>query len=189
MGQRLVVNIRKGKDKTIASCYFHWSGYTRTALDITASIVSNLIGVNTTSASDYDIAVDAFNIENYSVGFEHEEVEYITENLPHIPLNDIPKNNDRNEGLLVISPKGISETEGAGEMTVDIDIVNHTVFGDFLYPDEYIDEMPDVSECEQSPVPLDKELSYDELFVLADDYEDGKSYFSDDDDNVYKGIY
>lgn len=44
MGQRLNIEIMDS-GMTLCNCYYHWSGYTQTALDITQKLV-NLIQAN-----------------------------------------------------------------------------------------------------------------------------------------------
>lgn len=40
MGQRLNIEI-KSKGKVVANCYYHWSAYTMSALQLTKEIISN----------------------------------------------------------------------------------------------------------------------------------------------------
>ena len=59
MGQRLVVNIVKGKH-IIANAYFHWSGYTETAIEITKGVIANIQGIpNIKNKTPLDIAIEA----------------------------------------------------------------------------------------------------------------------------------
>ena len=38
MGQRLNIEIKKG-EQLLANCYYHWSGYSETALELTKKII------------------------------------------------------------------------------------------------------------------------------------------------------
>lgn len=105
MGQRLNTEITRG-DKIITATYYHWSGYTKSAIEITLDALEGLIR-NKNTVDDLDMAVRA--MENTGAGIAEDE------------KNEIPKGRnykdavDRNEGLIAITQDGIDRTESAAE--------------------------------------------------------------------------
>lgn len=191
MGQRLVVNIVKGKH-IIANCYFHWSGYTETAIEITKQVIANVQGIpNIKNKTPLDIAIEAFKLYGYNTGLDKNEVDYIASEYPDVDVNSIPYNNDRNEGIISIKPDGIQDSLSAGEMIVDINIDNDTVLAEYLYPDDSDEYGEDVMECNELTFNPKEPFAFDDIDVvggeiLGDDgsvkggaylYE-GKTYYS-----------
>lgn len=168
MGQRLVVNLVRDNE-IIANSYFHWSGYTETALQMTGNIIANLQSMkDLKKANPLDIAIAAFAIPDYTPGFDSSERDYIEKNYTDRDISEIPFNNDRNEGLMAISKQGIDDSVSAGEMIVDIKIDDGTIVGEFVYPDEsdeYGDDAMEVIELTKNPM---DPMTYDEFYEFEE---------------------
>ena len=188
MGQRLTVTIKKN-GKNIANCYFHWSGYTETAIGITNEVLDNLMSMeNLKTASPLDIAMIGFSLAGYSTGLEGTESNYLNSEYPNVDREQIRFNNDRNEGLICISEKGMDDSIGAGEMLVNIDIGKETVVNEFLYPEDSDEDYGDcVMECAELRYDPQQELSFDEYFDMCRDLYDEDPREASDKRFMYKG--
>lgn len=126
MGQRLVINL-KNEEETIANVYYHWSGYTDSAIDLTSTIIRGLEKYS-------DIADVTFRavkaIAETGAGFNDDAISEAREMFVGI---DLPVCNDRNNGLIEVTSDGIDESIGCAEGIVSIYMDDQTVdFGDFM---------------------------------------------------------
>lgn len=121
MGQRLNIEIVKG-DNVLANAYYHWSGYSNSAIDLVECIIRY-----------YDYA-DKYHHENDTLfaikllektgaGLTEDEVEYVKKKYGETKLSDCK---GRNNGLIAITKKGIEETREWEEARVTIDIDTKT---------------------------------------------------------------
>lgn len=112
MGQRLNIEIRK-EDKVLANAYYHWSGYTSSALVLTDEILKNIDNVN----FDNEVVRAVKLLEVTGAGLTSSGIEILNEDMKNI---DFEKATSRNEGLITISEKGIKETQFWQEARVEI---------------------------------------------------------------------
>lgn len=112
MGQRLNIEIRRD-DKVLANAYYHWSGYTSSALGLTKKILDSKF-LNMTSILDEEKAVRMLEVTG--AGLTNSEFN------EKFTYPKFLKATDRNEGLIAISEKGISETQKWEEARVEIHI-------------------------------------------------------------------
>lgn len=114
MGQRLNIEIKK-KGKRLANCYYHWSGYTTTSLELTQEILSNI--------SDYkDVEDDKKQaillLETTGAGLM--ESEYNT--LPETEKKYHRVGTNRNNGLIAITDEEMNNTEKWEEARVTVNL-------------------------------------------------------------------
>ena len=103
MGQRLNLEI-KTNDTTLANCYYHWSGYTSSALELTKIVLDNL--------SDKELTQD-----------------YAVELLKLTGAGD----SDRNDGLIGVTDEDIEDTRYWAEASVYINLESRKVKLDIFY--------------------------------------------------------
>jgi len=94
MGQRLNIEIESA-GKTLANCYYHWSGYTRSALELTKVIIHYL--------KDKEISKDVLGaidlLTQTGAGLSRQAYDNaIAERLIAFEYKEAPI--DRNEGLI-----------------------------------------------------------------------------------------
>ena len=112
MGQRLNIEIRKD-NKVLANAYYHWSGYTRSALGLTKKILDSKF-LNMSSISDKVKAVKMLEITGAGLTADEFNEEFT--------ISKYKQSLDRNDGLIAISENGISETQKWEEARVEIHI-------------------------------------------------------------------
>lgn len=122
MGQRLNIEIKKKEtNETIANCYYHWSAYTRSALDLTLEIIENTISVNHNEKEvDKMYAIEL--LQSTGGGLMQDEYDKIDdENKKYCKVS-----RNRNLGLISFTDEGIQETRRYEEGRVEIYIPNIT---------------------------------------------------------------
>ena len=174
MGQRLVIDIRDN-EKVLANAYYHWSGYTGSAIELTNQILDNIDHVNP-EYTDIQKAVwllyktgARFNEkECYWMGKQGIDIEPFEFAFDGHPI-------DRNEGLVCVSEKGETENVTWEEAHVDINILTKEVCFYALNvesKDEYQKEVeegyyPAIEEVQTFDIPDELEFSYDEWQEFA----------------------
>lgn len=103
MGQRLNIEIRKD-DKVLANAYYHWSGYTSSALGLTNEILENIDNVN----FDNDVVRAVKLLEVTGAGLTLSEIDNLSEDMKNI---NFKKAIDRSQGFIAISEKEIKNTQ------------------------------------------------------------------------------
>lgn len=124
MGQRLNIEIIDGWGMTLANCYYHWSAYTGSAIELVETIIE---------ASE-DIACDSLLeravklLESTGAGindFEKTRIEADATNK--FDGIDFKPCVDRNKGLISVTLEGISDTRKWEEGRVEINIEDKTI--------------------------------------------------------------
>ena len=116
MGQRLNIEIKKkGKDKTIANCYYHWSAYTESSLLLAKEILENIINYHD-EKDDFKKAVQL--LQSTGAGIIHNEYDILTEEQKRY----CRVGEDRNMGLISFTDKGIEETRTWEEGRIEIEL-------------------------------------------------------------------
>ena len=137
MGQRLNIQF---EDETgvLANAYYHWSGYTSSALTLTNNILSSNL-IDDTTISNKVKAVKL--LETTGAGLTLDEFnEEFTKDL-------YKQSTDRNNGLIAISEKGIEETMQWEEARVTINLDSKQLHFDIYW---------DVNEDDYDPEDLVK---------------------------------
>ena len=116
MGQRLNIEIKKkGKEKTIANCYYHWSAYTESSLLLAKEILENIINYHD-EKDDFKKAVQL--LQSTGAGIIHNEYDILTEEQKRY----CRVGEDRNMGLISFTDKGIEETRTWEEGRIEIEL-------------------------------------------------------------------
>ena len=139
MGQRLNLEIINNDD-VLANAYYHWSGYTRSSLELTKMALGYL--VENTEGDELVRAIRA--LEATGAGLTDVEKKILEKkNLDSL---NFAQAIDRSEGLISISPDGIEETQTWSEGTVIINIEDLKV--DFQALSFYGNEEQYIEHCE-----------------------------------------
>lgn len=143
MGQRLNIEIRKD-NKVLANAYYHWSGYTSSALELTNEILKNIDNVN----FDNDVERAVKLLEVTGAGLTLSEIDNLSEDVKNI---NFEKAIGRNEGLIAISEKGIKDTQYWAEARVELHLDTQNIILDLYYDIEEDDlddeDMPNFYEA------------------------------------------
>jgi hypothetical protein len=134
MGQRLNAEIHYG-DKCLANAYYHWSGYTSSAIHITERIISFFLNIKEADpyslATEDDRTLTAIQIlEATGAGItDPDRTEVMgSENIsPTIKGYGINKATSINDGLIGLTERQMNITRQLEEGRVAIDILNETV--------------------------------------------------------------
>lgn len=144
MGQRLVVTINfQGQD--LAKIYYHWSGYTYSALLETKKIIDCIYNHKDETEEEMLLRLIHF-CENNGGGITGNrglnEFQYIQNLYPNEEFKS--KGIDRNDGLIALSEKGMADlqswSEGDVYINIDEDQVNFCVYSGYESLDEYIED-------------------------------------------------
>lgn len=132
MGQRLNIEIRNGPndDDTLANCYYHWGGYSCSAAGYAELIIKRFYVIQMVKPNaKKDIYYAMALLRSYCEGFPDYEYESICkENLvPIEKRKKLPRCNDRNFGLMMITKEGIEETRKWEEARLVVDISNKVI--------------------------------------------------------------
>ena len=120
MGQRLVVTIKQD-GKAIAKIYYHWSAYTMSALYQTQGIVDCIYNSKDETKDELLLRLIRF-CEKFGGGIrgDNAEFDYVASLYPG---EEFKKDGySRNNGLIALSEKGMTELQGWSEGDVIIDI-------------------------------------------------------------------
>ena len=129
MGQRLVIEIQNNKNKTIATAYYHWSGFTKYAIELTKTVLEEI-----DNSGDYIQALKHTNAK-----------------LPN------EENRNRNDGLIDIEKDDMQESIRWAEQLVKIvlDIDNKIRYIDtekLFYREVYIDDFEKYKEFNKEDI-------------------------------------
>ena len=170
MGQRLNIQF---EDNTgvLANAYYHWSGYTSSAMLLTNEIISSDL-IDDTSISNKVKAVKL--LELTGAGLTSDEFN------DDFPSHLYKESKGRNYGLIAISKEGIEETQYWEEARVTINLDTNKI--NFrVYWDVNIEEYDPEDIAEQS---YDSELNYEDV-----SFEKFPELYKEYDLNYSKGKY
>jgi len=105
MGERLNIEIIKN-GKTLANAYYHWSGYSNSAVELASTIIKNIEKIN---SNDSDIFFAIRLLELTGAGLTDKEIEF-AKTINELKEIKFKECKGRNEGLIGISQDGINET-------------------------------------------------------------------------------
>lgn len=173
MGQRLNIQFENNTG-VLANAYYHWSGYTSSAMLLTNKIISSDL-INDTSISNKVKAVKL--LELTGAGLTRDEFN------DDFPSHLYKESKSRNEGLIAISKEGIEETQNWEEARVTINLDTQQIHFD-IYWDVGIEEY-DPEDVARIP-----EHSYDsELDYEYTTFEKFTELYKEYDLNYSKGKY
>lgn len=175
MGQRLNIQIEANdtdtnETKVLANCYYHWSGYTSSAMELVKKIVDSGIY----NLDIFDPVEKAIRLlEATSAGLAEDE---LTE------MYTTPKykvSTDRNIGLIAILEKGINATVDWEESRVTINLTT----GSINMSDMFYDESDEFSSAVyETKIKNLYELKAD----LNSSFDTFQTLYTELTDNVYK---
>lgn len=105
MGQRLNIEIINN-GKTLANAYYHWAAYSNSAAELAQMIIRNVDSVNKYQS---DLLKAIKLLELTGAGLTDREIEY-AKTIDELKEVELKECTGRNDGLIAISPEGISET-------------------------------------------------------------------------------
>ena len=135
MGQRLNIQIEAtdtdtNETKVLANCYYHWSGYTSSAMELVKEIVdSGIYHLDILDPVEKAIRL----LEATGAGLTKDELTD-TYNTPKYMLAT-----SRNDGLIAISEKGINDTVDWEEARVTINLTTGSINMSDMFYDETVE--------------------------------------------------
>jgi hypothetical protein len=152
MGQRLNIQF---EDNTgvLANAYYHWSGYTSSAMLLTNKIISSDL-IDDTSISNKVKAVKLLELTGAGLT--------IYEFNDDFPSHLYKESKDRNEGLIAISKEGIEETQSWEEARVTINLDTNKINFRTYWESDHDDYDPE-DIAKQTYVTYDSELNYEDV--------------------------
>lgn len=159
MGQRLVITVRK-EQEDIAKIYFHWSGYSVSALEEAKSLLEEI------DTNENNIKKLQLNIiracESMGGGIDggegSKEFSYVCNMFPNVKFKGDP---DRNYGLVALSEIGMEEMQrwSEGNLVIDLDYnrIYNSVFIEYSSLEEYeaeADQSADEVYCYEPDVDI-----------------------------------
>lgn len=139
MGQRLVITVRK-EQEDISKIYFHWSGYSESALEETRSLLKDI------DTKEENIKKLQLNIiracESMGGGIDggagSEEFSYVCNMFPNVSFKEDP---NRNCGLVALSENDMEKIQrwSNGNIVIDLDYnrIYNSVFHEYHSLEEY----------------------------------------------------
>lgn len=182
MGQRLNISITDG-EKVLANSYYHWSAYTSSSIALTERIIDVFYEYANTNSAEVSVPFAVRLLNSTGAGLPVSEEVYMLQYDPkdYVGIPTTPCNN-RNDGLIGVTPDGIADTERWEEGRVDIDIKNQivlfSVYGD--YSKEDIDEYfeIDFNDLPEDHIDLD-EIPFEDFYAFSQFYEDHQDGYYD----------
>ena len=159
MGQRLVITVKKEKED-IAKIYFHWSGYSDSALEETRSLLKDI------DTKEENIKKLQLNIiracESMGGGIDggagSEEFSYVCDMFPNVSFKEDP---NRNYGLVALSENDMEKIQrwSNGNIVIDLDYnrIYNSVFHEYHSLEEYeayTDKSADSVYCYESDIDI-----------------------------------
>lgn len=128
MGQRLNIQILEN-DEVIANAYFHWSGYTSSALSLTNAILENMYTMEK-EVEEERVLYAIRLLESTGALLKEDELELAKKSYED---EEFQVAASRADGLISISAEGIEQTVNLEEGRVEIHIDKETVDFTVLY--------------------------------------------------------
>ena len=132
MSESLNLEIYQGGE-LLANAYYNWSGYTRSALELTEAILD----IMPTICESNPVLKAIRLLESTNAGLAPEEKTYGGQHLEGFNPNQFKDAIDKNEGLISISEDGMVDTQQSGSHRVAIVLDNQFIeFGVCLIHDQ-----------------------------------------------------
>lgn len=122
MGQRLNVEIEINGN-TAANCYYHWSAYTSSAMNITKNIVEHYMSNKQEFDAMNPVVAGIRLLESSGAHLTPKELEQ----MQPFTEEEFDTNADRNSGLISISGEGVEETRSWEEGRVTINLTDEVI--------------------------------------------------------------
>lgn len=183
MGQRLNVEIQDNGE-LLANAYYHWSGYTISAVGTAKKIVEEIMMKDMTVNELEAIRL----LEKTGAGIDTEELELVRDKYKD---EEFIPTKGRNAGIINITEKKMDETRYWADATAIIDVGSETINIDAFYDmdkEAFMEDM-DVDESEMKKYPKTNlsynDIPYNEIYTLEDNVMDiiDRGYFATLQDN------
>lgn len=206
MGQRLNIEIKKG-EQLLANCYYHWSGFSEPALELTKKIIDKFDDVR----EENDVIKAIMLLQLTGAGITRPTIGYLYENIPNFNLEEeIYTNNPfgeykyhlsmgRDAGLISVTEKEKEETRYWEEGRITIHIDTKTFDFDVLWDCEknelkYFEEdhgirIDDLPILEFPFENIKFEQIDNMLAIVKETQENSNGYFKDANGSVYGLIW
>ena len=162
MGQRLNIEIKKG-GKLLANSYYHWSGFSKSSLQLTKKIIDNFEKVKEDNEIKQAIKLLSFT----GSGLTRESIDYCYKNIPNFSLLEDEEKDvftttysicictGRNDGLLDVTEQEMKETEEweEGRITIHIDTktFDFDVLTNVSNKDWWLDDLKKENKLDEIP--------------------------------------
>ena len=192
MGQRLNIEITKN-GKVLANAYYHWSGFTDSAIELTTQILSGFeevkkkVARQKSSNKDLLFAIRLLELTGAGIDFEDKESDRVLK-----IGNEFKTMIDRNEGIIGVTRKQIEETRNWEEARVEIDIATKIVWFSVFHSfeddekEDWMDKRDKISEDFDFPI---YNLTFEQCFEMEkkiyEAVENQCYYFYDDSLGCY----
>lgn len=177
MGQRLNIEIYNG-ETPLANCYYHWSAYTDSALELTKEIIDGYYD----SDKDANVKLAVRLFEQTGAGVNEAERANIKKHMRRFVGVKFKDAVSRSDGLISVTEEGMEDTRYYEEGRVVIDLDDKTFdFGILAgytvdeYEDEYDELASDLPEC---PYNLSA-VEFNEIDALIQFVSDNPDGFTD----------
>lgn len=199
MGQRLVINVFENKEseKEIANIYYHWSGYSYTAMNEMYNLLTRFD--ESEYESNIEKIVDAVQRNKYILPYDNKntygsisikDYEIFKEKYPDFKIVNKERIN-RNQGLVAITEETMESHLGWAEMisTVYLDELQCDI-GSILYS-PYFELMDDeyLPQTKLSEDEIKSNEKYNKNKLDWDEYYKSNNYYSDIIINEYPKNY
>lgn len=174
MGQRLNIEIVK-KGKVLANSYYHWSGFSNSAVNLVIQIIQNYEYIKKYNVEGYiknqDLLFAIRLLEETGAGLENINVarNILEDETMNLKLKQC---HGRDEGIIGITQNDIEETRLWEEGKVSIDIENKTIDFDVIreYTLEELKDNYDEEEIKELNIKkIDrkfKNILFEDIFAL-----------------------
>ena len=170
MGQRLNIEIKRKKDGVVlANCYYHWSAYTSSAIELTNKILDNLSDFMEANECFTDDEIAMLLLQTTGAGVEEDDYNLLLEeNKKHLHLAT-----SRNLGLISFTKDSMETTRKweEGRVTITIDF-------DYFKKENGIDKI--INKNKYVSVNFDVLWHYDDFESAQDSYEDFENVKEED---------
>lgn len=187
MGQRLNLEIAN-EGKPVANAYYHWSGYTSSALK-TAQIAVDYLKKDQ-SANPLTLAVQALITTGASLPEEEYEALSTMDTGGRVFIKSGVV--DRNEGLIAVTEKGMEKTKHWQEQGIQIDldkrlVHTHQAFC-IMSTEEYVEDYEmSIADLPVLEIGLD-DISFDDFDEFIAEVSKCHTWYSKDEDLVYSWV-
>lgn len=180
MGQRLVINIKNNGD-ILANAYYHWSAYSLSPLITALPIMEKLFEEK--KEPTVECAIELLRLTGADI--TEDELKIAKKDYPF--LKKVKDYDNRNEGLISISKKGIENSVYYGEGSIDLNLEDNTFGYSVLYEvtaEEYKEDYgKDLNEEELTHLDIDLDRIPIEnlgelMLVVYNSYKTGDPFIS-----------
>lgn len=194
MGERLNIEVVKG-NKLLANSYYHWSGYSNCAVNLTIEIVESFEYIKkykVDNVKNKDILLAIRLLEATGAGTNESQISNTIKTIGLIDTNvEIKKCKGRDEGIIEISEEGMNENRSWEESRVTIDIENQKInFEAYQEIDEEDKKYYEEEAVEFKNINVDfNNIKFEDIFDLKafidKNYYNSQYFFKNEFDNKY----